>query len=260
MRTPHKLSLATLVLLATTTSCSLASSPSAADESDRKSATKASNKSSLPAGERAVTAIDIAINPDATMLRCAKTANAELLQNYPDGFALDASHHPHITIVQRFVKTADLEKVYAATNRILVKEKPADWKLQALKFNYFKEKDKEIGLECIVVEAAPNLIRLQQELLDAIAPYTVATGTAAAFETTADHSEINDSTIFFVTHFLEVSTGAKYSPHVSTGVGKSDYLDKVLAEPFHAFTFSPVSVSVYHLGNYGTARKELKAF
>src|ERR1700733_526097 len=110
MRTPHKLSLATLVLLATTTSCSLASSPSAADESDRKSATKASNKSSLPAGERAVTAIDIAINPDATMLRCAKTANAELLQNYPDGFALDASHHPHITIVQRFVKTADLEK------------------------------------------------------------------------------------------------------------------------------------------------------
>ena len=32
-----------------------------------------------------------------------------------------------------------------------------------------------------------------------------------------------------------------------------------LAEPFEAFTFSPASASVYQLGSFGTARKELKA-
>ena len=37
------------------------------------------------------------------------------------------------------------------------------------------------------------------------------------------------------------------------------YLNAMLAEPFEAFTFSPASASVYQLGSFGTARKELKA-
>ena len=40
-------------------------------------------------------------------------------QRYPDGFALDATHHPHVTMLQHFVRTADLGKVYTAANRIL---------------------------------------------------------------------------------------------------------------------------------------------
>jgi hypothetical protein len=32
----------------------------------------------------------------------------------------------------------------------------------------------------------------------------------------------------------------------------------MLAEPFEAFTFLPASTSVYQLGTFGTARKELK--
>jgi hypothetical protein len=34
----------------------------------------------------------------------------------------------------------------------------------------------------------------------------------------------------------------------------------MLAEPFDAFTFSPAGASVYQLGNFGTARKELKTW
>jgi len=41
-------------------------------------------------------------------------------------------------------------------------------------------------------------------------------------------------------------------------VGTVEYLDKMLAEPFDEFTFSPAGASVYQLGNYGTARKALK--
>jgi hypothetical protein len=45
---------------------------------------------------------------------------------------------------------------------------------------------------------------------------------------------------------------------VITGIGTVDYLNKLLAEPFDRFTFSPAAASVYQLGNYGTAQKELK--
>ena len=44
-----------------------------------------------------VTAIDIALEPDATMIQHAKAANARLLKEFPKGFALDATHHPHVS-------------------------------------------------------------------------------------------------------------------------------------------------------------------
>jgi len=43
------------------------------------------------------------------------------------------------------------------------------------------------------------------------------------------------------------------------GVGTEKYLNEMLAEPFPSFTFSPAGASVYQLGSFGTARKELKA-
>ena len=47
-----------------------------------------------------VTAIDIALEPDATMTQHAHAANARLLKSYPKGFALDATHNPHVTMLQ----------------------------------------------------------------------------------------------------------------------------------------------------------------
>ena len=44
-----------------------------------------------------VTAIDIALEPDAIMVERAEAANAGLLKVFSEGFVLDATHHPHIT-------------------------------------------------------------------------------------------------------------------------------------------------------------------
>jgi hypothetical protein len=57
---------------------------------------------------------------------------------------------------------------------------------------------------------------------------------------------------------VKIAAGPKFNPHVTTGVGTETYLNKLLAEPFDAFTFSPVGASVYQLGSFGTARKTLK--
>ncbi len=207
-------------------------------------------------GPSPVTAIDIVLEPDATMIKHAEAANARLLKEFPKGFALGKSHHPHISCLQRYVRTADLNQVYDAVTKVLATEKPTTWKLKAYKYYYIPWK--EIGLSGIVIEPTSDLIRYQQKLIDAVAPFTVKTGTAAAFVTTKEDPEINQPTIDYVASFVPEGTGDKFNPHVTIGIAPQEYLRKMLDEKFEAFTFSPVGVSVYHLGNFGTARTQLK--
>jgi hypothetical protein len=115
-------------------------------------------------------------------------------------------------------------------------------------------------LTVILVQPTDQLIQFQQKLIDAIAPFTVETGTAAAFFTTPEAPDINQPTIEYVTRYVPDSSGKKLEPHVTVGVAPPDYLKKMVAEPFDAFTFSPEALSVYQLGNFGTARKKLKAW
>lgn len=209
------------------------------------------------AQQSAVTAIDIALEPDATMIQHAQADNARLLKVFPKGFALDATHHAHISMLQQFVRTADLDKVYAAAEKVFASEKPTGWKLKAFKYYYIPSPP--VGLAGIVVEPTDDLHRLQQELIDAVTPFTVKAGTAAAFMSTEDGRDIQPDLIEYVTHFVKIAAGQKFNPHVTIGVATILYLKKMLAEPFDTFTFSPAGASVYQLGAFGTARKELKA-
>jgi hypothetical protein len=111
-----------------------------------------------------------------------------------------------------------------------------------------------------VIEPTDDLIRYQKDLIDAVAPFTVKAGTAAAFVTTKEDPDINQPTIDYVAGFVPAATGDKFNPHVTIGVGTQDYLNKMLDEQFETFTFSPVGASVYHLGNMGTAQKKLKTW
>ena len=77
-------------------------------------------KQIYPAGQSPVMAIDVLLEPDAVMLKHAEANNARLLKVYPEGFALDAAHRPHITMLQCFVRSADMDKVYAAMEKVLV--------------------------------------------------------------------------------------------------------------------------------------------
>src|SRR5438552_16986066 len=70
------------------------------------------------AADASVTAIDILLKPDSTMIQHATVTNDHLRKVFPKGFALDAEHRPHITLVQRFVLTENLDKVYAAVGKV----------------------------------------------------------------------------------------------------------------------------------------------
>src|SRR5271165_5577672 len=205
------------------------------------------------AQENPVTAIDIALEPDATMVEHAMAANARLLKSFPKGFSLDETHHPHVSILQQFVRTDDLDKVFAAANAVLAKEKPTTWTLKAFK------SAPPMGLAGIVVEPTEDLHRLQDALIKAVEPYTVKTGTPAAFFSDEGGRDIQEFLISYVENFVRDAAGKRFNPHVTIGVGTEKYLNEMLAEPFPSFTFSPAGASVYQLGAFGTARKELKA-
>jgi len=203
-----------------------------------------------------VTAIDILLEPDATLLRRADAVNAANRGVYPQGFALDDAHRPHITMIQRFVRTADLDKVYGAAGQVLASRDVTGMKLEAFKYYYMPTGD--LGLSGIVARPTAELLELQAELIAAVAPFTVETGDSDAFVTTPDDPVIDPALIGYVSTFVPKDSGERFNPHVTTGLAPKSYLDKLLAQPFEKFTFSPAGAAVYQLGQFGTAAKKLK--
>ena len=131
-------------------------------------------------------------------------------------------------------------------------------KLEAFKYYYILDNDN--GISGIVAKPTPELLKLQQDVIAAVAPFTVETGTSAAFVTTSEDPVINPALINYVSGFVPKSSGEHFNPHVTTGVAPRVYLDHLLAEPFEKFTFSPAGAAVYQLGQFGTASKKLKGW
>lgn len=205
-----------------------------------------------------VTAIDILLEPDSTMLKHVDASNARLLTVFPKGFALDAEHRPHITLIQRFVRTEDLDKVYAAAEKVLVSANVNAMKLEA--FKYYYAPAGSVGVAGICAKPTKEIIKLQADIIAAVKPFTVETGTIDAFTAAHDDPANDAALIQYVSTFVPNMSGDHFNPHVSTGVAPRDYLDKMNAEPFQSFVFSPAGAAVYQLGPFGTAAKKLKAW
>ncbi len=203
-----------------------------------------------------VTAIDVLLEPDATMLKHAAANNARLLKEYPKGFALDATHTPHITMLQCFVRTADLDKVYAAEEKVLAAANVRAMKLEA--FKYYYAPAGATGVAGICAKPTPEILKLQADIIAAAKPFMLETGPIGAFTAPHDDPATDAAIIQYVSTFVPKMSGRNFNPHVSTGVAPKEYLDKMLAESFENFTFSPAGAAVYQLGPFGTAARKLK--
>jgi phosphoserine phosphatase len=215
-------------------------------------------KTVFPAAQPKVTAIDILLEPDSTMLKYSDANNARLLAVFPKGFALDAEHRPHITLIQRFVRTEDLDKVYAAAEKVLVSANVKAMKLEA--FKYYYAPAGAVGVAGICAKPTAEIIKLQADMIAAVEPFTVETGPIEAFTAAHEDPGSDAALIQYVSTFVPKMSGENFNPHVSTGVAPRDYLDKMNVEPFQSFVFSPAGAAVYQLGPFGTAAKKLKAW
>jgi hypothetical protein len=203
-----------------------------------------------------ITAIDVLLNPDKTMLDSAKVYNGIMQKNYsgPGSYSLDELHTPHITVLQCFVKTSDLSKVYEAVAKVVKSEQPTKEKITTSGFYYFPYKS--LGLAGITATPSPGLLSFQSKIIEVLKPFIV-TGTDAAFVQNADGTPIAAGSTDYVNGFIKDHAGAKYNPHVTIGLAHEDFLKALIAKPYHKFTFRSESVSIYHLGDFGTARTRL---
>ncbi len=213
---------------------------------------------SIKAADDSIIAVDILLQPDATMLAHSAANNARLLKEYPKGFSLDATHTPHITMLQCFVHKADLDSLYAAEEKVLAAANVTAMKLEA--FKYYYAPAGATGVAGICAKPTPEILKLHAAVIAAAKPFMVERGPIGAFTAPHDNPAIDAALIGYVSTFDPQMSGANYNPHVSTGVAPTAYLDQMLTEPFETFTFSPAGAAVYQLGPFGTAAKELKVW
>ena len=206
-----------------------------------------------------LTAIDVLIDPDETMLGRARDANARMLASFPEGFELDEHHRPHITLLQRYVRTADLDAVFDAVGKLLGTVEVGNLAMTARRFAHMEVAAYPgAGLTAIVVEPGPEVLEFQGRLIEAVKPYTESGGSADAYVRTEAEPDINEATVKYVEDYVPAHSGPNYLAHVTVGLAELDDLAEIEAEPFDPLTFSPAGFSVYHLGNNGTAAKRLR--
>ncbi|MGW3820445.1 hypothetical protein [Streptomyces sp. NPDC005046] len=206
-------------------------------------------------------AVDVLLNPDESMIGLAKQVNARMLTSVPapTGFALDEHHQPHITTLQRYVRTAALDQVYAAIDNVVASVDLSTLKLTTHSIAHL-EVQPPIGLAAIVVKPGPEVLDFQTRLIDALRPYTGSGGTADAYARTDAEPDINAPTLTYIENYVPDHSGENYLPHVTVGLATLTDLDTIEAEPFDPLTFSASGISIYQLGNNGTAARALKSW
>ena len=197
-------------------------------------------------------AIDVLLLPDAAMAAGAAAMNARLRVAHPAGYALDAGHVAHITLVQRYVRQSDLPAITAAVARA---SKGAG-ALPLTATGYAAGAAGDLGLLMLGIESSPELTRLKDDIVAAVQPFAATGGTEVAFVRDAGE-RIECQTIDWVENFVPAASGPKFFPHITIGVAPMPLLQQIAAEPAPPPAFTAPVVAIYRLGNFGTARKAL---
>ena len=155
----------------------------------------------MPSATNAIVAIDILLEPDARMLKRAEANNARLMKAFPNGFALDAAHRPHITLLQCFVPTEGLDKVYAAVGKVFKSANVPSLNLEGYKY-YYAPTPGATGVAGICARPTPALLKLQADVIAAATPFTVKTATIDAFTAPHDNPAMDAAMIAYVGEFV----------------------------------------------------------
>ena len=206
-----------------------------------------------------LTAIDILMLPDATMHGRAEALNEEMRKSVPEGFALDANHTPHITLLQRYVRSADLDGAFEAVGGAIDAADTGSLELRGVEVAHMETVAQPgLGLAGLVVQPSQGVLDLQASLIAAVEPFVESGGTADAYVTTAAEPEINQDTINYIERYVPDHSGENYLAHVTVGLAKLDFLADLESKPFEPFAFHLAGFAVFQLGNNGTAQRQLR--
>ena len=202
-----------------------------------------------------VIAVNVLLQPDQESSGQAARINGLLRQSDPGGFALDASHVPHISVLQGYVKAKDLAAIYRAVERVSAEFPLAGRQLTVLGLEHRPWDHQEIT--SIKIAKTRELEAFQADLVSALSPYLVKTGDGSAFLSSKGDPDVDQETIEYVRTFVQKHTGAAFEPHITVGISDAETARKVSAQQEAPPKLTIASVAVFQLGNVGTARKEL---
>lgn len=202
-----------------------------------------------------VIAIDVLLEPDAAMVKYSQGVNRQLRENYPAGYTLGRDQVAHITLAHRYVREKDLPAIEEAVAKLAASAKPLDWTLTASGYRYGVWAG--VALTTIDVDRTPELQQFHEAVVKAVQPFAAPAGDASAFSTTKELPKIDSDIVEYVAKFVPNSSGEKYYPHITVGAARENFVKRLEAKPFEQVTFQPARVSIYQLGNFGTAQKKL---
>ena len=190
-------------------------------------------------GTTRLVALDVVLLLPSAAATAVARLNAQL-EPPPAGFVFDDTHLPHVTLVQQFVREADL----AMALGVLV---PTALETPAIPL-------RGTGLRrgrtttSLGVDGGAALRLLHERLLARLGPHAAAPGDASAF--VAGGEPARDGDVEWVTQFRAQATGARFEPHVTLGVGALDDAATRIA-------FTATELAACHLGRFCTCRRVL---
>ncbi len=200
-------------------------------------------------------AIDVLLEPDQAMLDRASEWNKKMLELTPEGFQLDSSHRPHITLIQRHIRKRDLHDVLAAIDAVRARIDLGRVMMTANGLYHIPVGD--LGLAGITVEPTDELLELQAAVIDAVNAYHVGAADENAYVPDPTGAPFDPFLFEYVDTYVPNQTGSNFNPHVTIGLAPKAWLTGQEQNPFSEFNFAADGIAVYQLGNFGTASKRL---
>lgn len=187
-------------------------------------------------------AIDVAILLSGAARTVVERLNAGFDHAPGAGFRFDASHHPHVTLSQHFVRRERLSEVRRLVGDVVGRLEPFEVRVTGARAGRTSQ--------VLAVEASATLEQLHERLMDALGNEEAA-GDAAAFQ--ADGEPARPADVAWVEGFRERSSYARYDPHVTVGIGPRP----LSTAPFR---FPVEEIALCRLGRFCTCRDRLASW
>ena len=191
-------------------------------------------------------ALDVAIllPPDTTT--SVERLN-EQLEAPPGGFRFDQRHLPHISLVQQFSPTTDLNAIQHTIECVISEHPPFELTLASVVVNE--------TTSALTVTPSSVLDGLHRRLMDQLAVFDVGVGDKDAFigNETEPVTSARTRDITWVSRFRTEAAYDEFTPHVTLGVGAL----KAMAPPA---TFTASALALCLLGRFCTCQEILASW
>jgi len=171
------------------------------------------------------------------------TALNRTLRLTPDGFQFDATHLPHLTLVQQFAKENDLEEITRVIKDLLPHQAPVELVTTRISHAHVAS--------TLGIRRTDELVALHRRLLGGLAPFRARADGRDAFWTDGDTPRTAD--IEWVAMFREQASLERFDPHITIGVG-------AIAAHVDTTSFAAAELALCHLGRFCTCRRVLSAW